>query len=156
MPGYGLPQDAQGLLPWSWAQSRLESCRNYWLATTRPDARPHLMIVWGLWQEQALYFSTGRRSRKARNLEANAHCVIGTEQAAAAVVLEGAAAEVSEVDVRRNFIERYSRKYQYDMAAMTEDILSLREPVYVVRPLVAFGLEEHTAPQSFTRWRFAP
>ena len=81
MPGYGLAEGPDGLLPWSWAEERLEESHNYWLATVRPDGRPHLMIVWGLWYGGVFYFSTGSDSRKARNLESNAHCVIGSEQA---------------------------------------------------------------------------
>jgi hypothetical protein len=39
MPGYGLLDAAQGtgLLPWSWAEERLESSHDYWLATLRPQ-----------------------------------------------------------------------------------------------------------------------
>lgn len=100
MPGYGLPTDAEGLLPWDWAERRLLASHVYWLATTRPDGRPHLMPIWGLWLDRVFYFSTGRQSRKARNLERNAHCVVATEQALEAVVVEGTANEI--MDVKRS------------------------------------------------------
>jgi len=41
------------------------------------------------------------------------------------------------------------------MSAMQEDILALREPIFAVRPSVAFGLEEAAVLQNATRWRFA-
>src|SRR5947209_13693831 len=81
MPGYGLPKGNKGLLPWSWAEQRLKQSHNFWISTTRPDGRPHTMIVWGLWLDGVFYFSSGRRSRKAKNLAANPRCVICTEKA---------------------------------------------------------------------------
>jgi hypothetical protein len=155
MPGYDLPQGPDGLMPWSWAEQRLEGSHNYWLATVRSDGRPHLMIVWGLWQAGVFYFITGASSRKARNLESNVHCVIGTEQAHEAVVVEGAAEKLTDVEQLRQLVALYQRKYDYDMSAMQEDILALREPMFAMRPTVAFGLEEKAILQSATRWRFA-
>ena len=75
MPGYGISDSAEGILPWSWAAERLSQAHNYFVATARPDGRPHVMPVWGLWLDDAFYFSTGASSRKARNLAANPRCV---------------------------------------------------------------------------------
>jgi hypothetical protein len=46
MPGYGTlgPEEGTGLLPWSWTVERLAGSRNYWLATVRPDGRPHVRV----------------------------------------------------------------------------------------------------------------
>jgi len=155
MPGYGLPEGTDGLMPWTWAEQRLEGSHNYWLATVRQDGRPHLMVVWGLWHGRVFYFSTGSRSRKARNLESNSHCVIGTERAHEAVVVEGFAEKLRNVEQLKELLSLYQRKYDYDMSTMQEDILALREPIFAVRPSVAFGLEERTSLQNVTRWRFA-
>jgi nitroimidazol reductase NimA-like FMN-containing flavoprotein (pyridoxamine 5'-phosphate oxidase superfamily) len=155
MPGYGLPAGSAELMPWSWAEQRLESSHNYWLATVRQDGRPHLMIVWGLWLGGVFYFSTGSRSRKALNLESNDQCVIGTEHAHEAVVVEGVAEKLRDVEQLEEMLSLYQLKYDYDMSAMREDILALREPIFAVRPSVAFGLEEKVGLQNATRWRFA-
>jgi len=155
MPGYGLPEGADGLIPWSWAATRLEGSHNYWLATSRPDGRPHLMVIWGLWLDGVFYFSTGRHSRKTRNLENNAHCVIGTEEAEEAVVVEGTAEKLRDVEQLEELLALYQRKYDYDMSSMQEDILALREPIFAMRPSVAFGLDEKSSLQNATRWRFA-
>ena len=40
------------------------------------------------------------------------------------------------------------------MASFEEYILSLKEPIYAVRPLVAFGLDEKKFLDAATRWRF--
>jgi nitroimidazol reductase NimA-like FMN-containing flavoprotein (pyridoxamine 5'-phosphate oxidase superfamily) len=81
--GYGIPpaKRAADYVTWSWAEERLEKARNYWVATTRPDGRPHLMPVWGVWVEGALYFGTDRGSRKARNLASNRAIAVHAESA---------------------------------------------------------------------------
>ena len=155
MPGYDLPEGSERLIPWSWADKRLEESHNYWLATVRPDGRPHLMVIWGLWLDGLFYFSTGSRSRKTRNLEGNAHCVIGSDQSHEAVVVEGVAEKVLDLELLQRLLASYERKYDYDMATMRNDILELREPMFAVRPEIAFGLDEEVGMENATRWRFA-
>jgi general stress protein 26 len=161
MPGYGLPEGDKGLLPWSWAEQRLKKSHNYWITTVKQDASssatsqesPHTMVVWGLWQDGRFLFSTGSKSRKARNLAENSNCVLCTENAAEAVIVEGVA-EIADVAARRKMLPAYERKYKFDMAAMKKDILAMKEPVFAVRPRVVFGLwEKHFVGKS-TRWTF--
>jgi Pyridoxamine 5'-phosphate oxidase len=154
MPGYGLPTGSKGILPWKWAEDRLKKSHNYWVTTVRPDGRPHSMVLWGLWMDGGFYFSTGRKSRKAKNLEENRHCVIATEKANEAVIVEGMAEEVMDVAGRRNFLRIYERKYKFDMSSFEADIVNLKEPIYLVRPTVVFGLDEKKFQTAATRWRF--
>jgi nitroimidazol reductase NimA-like FMN-containing flavoprotein (pyridoxamine 5'-phosphate oxidase superfamily) len=153
MPGYGLlaADEGGGLFPWSWATERLSQARTYWVASTRPDGRPHAAPVWGVWLEDRFYFSTGLQSRKARNLRANLHCVVAVQLGDESVIVEGLAALVSEPSFLRSFVEAYGPKYQWDMAGFAE-------PIYVVRPQVVFGFSaaagEFTG--SATRWVFDP
>jgi len=157
MPGYGLPSGAKGLLPWSWADQRLKKSHNYWITTVKTDgstqSSPHTMVVWGLWQEGRLLFSTGSKSRKARNLAENPNCIVCTELASEAVIVEGIA-EMADVSARRKFLPTYERKYKFDMGGMKQDILSLKEPVFAVRPRVVFGLWEKDFIGKSTRWKF--
>ena len=153
MPGYGLPESSKGLLPWNWADQRLKKSHNYWITTVKPDGSPHSMVVWGLWQDGRLLFSTGSKSRKARNLARNENCVVCTELANEAVIVEGIA-EIAGVPARRKFLPTYERKYKFNMGEMKQDILSMKEPVFAVRPSVVFGLwEKHFIGKS-TRWKF--
>jgi Pyridoxamine 5'-phosphate oxidase len=158
MPGYGLPEGNQGLLPWSWAEQRLKKSHNYWITTVKPTtvkpgAAPHTMVVWGLWQDGRFLFSTGSKSRKARNLAQNQNCVLCTEDANEAVIVEGTA-EIADVPARRTFLPKYERKYKFGMKAMKDDILSMKEPVFAVRPRVVFGLWEKHFVGKTTRWVF--
>jgi hypothetical protein len=153
MPGYGLPTGTKGLLPWKWAEQRLKKSHNYWITTVRPDGSPHTMVVWGLWHDGRFLFSTGSKSRKARNLAKNNRCIVGTEHANEAVIVEGVA-EIAEVAARRKFLPVYERKYKFDMSGMKDDILSMKEPVFAVRPRVVFGLWEKYFQSKSTRWVF--
>jgi len=153
MPGYGLARSTKGLLPWKWAEQRLRKSHNYWITTVKPDGAPHTMVVWGLWMDGALLFSTGSKSRKAKNLAANPRCVVCTEDAHEAVVVEGVA-ELADVPARHEFLKKYDPKYHFDMAGMEADILAMKEPVFAVRPRIVFGLYEKKFLNSATRWRF--
>ena len=79
MPGYGVAGPEAGLLPWSWAEERLRGAWRYWVVTVSPDGEPHAMPVWAVWLDDALWFSTGGRSRKARNLRREPRCVVHTD-----------------------------------------------------------------------------
>jgi hypothetical protein len=154
MPGYGLPIDKKGLLPWKWAEQRLKKSHNYWITTVKPDGSPHTMVVWGLWQGGRFLFSTGKDSKKARNLAKNGHCIVSTEHANEAVIVEGVS-EIADVAARRKFLPIYERKYKFDMRGMKDDILVMKEPIFAVRPLVVFGLWEKYFQSKSTRWMFS-
>ncbi len=150
---YGLPEGTKGLLSWSWAEQRLKKSHNYWITTVRPNGAPHTMVVWGLWQSGRFLFSTGAKSVKARNLAQNKACIVCTEHAQEAVIVEGFA-EIATLAARRKFLPAYERKYKFDMKAMKQDILSMKEPVFAVRPRVVFGLWEKYFVEKSTRWKF--
>ena len=147
MPGYGLPKGSKGLLPWAWAEQRLKKSHNYWISTARPDGRPHMMVIWGLWIDGAFYFSSGAQSRKAKNLESNPHCVLGTEMAHEAVIVEGEASLLPQ-ESKAAIFKPYEKKYKLDMSQFGS------EPVFVVHPTLVFALPEKKYPKSVTRWEF--
>jgi nitroimidazol reductase NimA-like FMN-containing flavoprotein (pyridoxamine 5'-phosphate oxidase superfamily) len=148
MPGYGVPRSRKGLLSWTWAERRLTGSHNYWLVTVRPNGRPHAMPVWGVWLDGAFHFSSGRRSRKTRNLARNPRCVVCTDRAHEAVIVEGAARKVKN----ETQLARVARPYHAKYKPWTLD----RElgPVYQVRPRVVFGMHEKRFVSAATRWRF--
>jgi pyridoxine/pyridoxamine 5'-phosphate oxidase len=143
----------KGLLRWSWAEQRLKKSHNYWITTVKPDGAPHTMVVWGMWQDGRFLFSTASGSRKARNLAANPRCVICTELANEAVIVEGTA-EIADLEARKKFLAPYERKYKFDMSSMKADILSMKEPIFAVRPRVVFGFWEKYFQERSTRWTF--
>lgn len=154
MPGYGVLDAAQstGLLPWSWAVERLARSHDYWVATVRPDGRPHVMPVWGIWLEGAIWFSSSRGSRKARNLAANPSCTITTDNAYEPVIIEGAAVLVSDLPAVARFVAATNEKYQTDYSV--DFFNPERNACFAVQPIWAFGLTEADFTGSPTRWRF--
>jgi nitroimidazol reductase NimA-like FMN-containing flavoprotein (pyridoxamine 5'-phosphate oxidase superfamily) len=147
MPGYGISESTEGMLPWSWAEERLRDSRNYWVATARPGGRPHLMPVWAVWLNDALFFSTARTSTKARNLFANPNCSVSTEHGDEAVIVEGAVVHEEDHGVLRPAWDAYKAKYDWGLEG---------ESMFVLRPRVVFAFIE-TAEQfstAATRWRF--
>ncbi len=149
----GKRSDASALKPWSWAHERLEKSHNYWIATSRSNGQPHLMLVWGVWWQDAFWFSTGPRTRKAKNLAGNPSCAVGTEGADEAVILEGTAQAVSDRTVWKQLIEIYNRKYGGDVGPLLESSGSF---VFRVTPLTVFGQDEHAEnfTEAVTRWTF--
>jgi len=147
------PADDRGLKSWSWALERLEKSHNYWIATSRPDGRPHLMLVWGIWWQDAFWFTTGPRTRKAKNMAAHPHVVVATEAADEAVILEGDPQEIEDRSVWKQLAKIYDQKYGGDVEAI---LVSCEGNVYRVEPVVAFAQDEHAEnfAESVTRWRF--
>jgi general stress protein 26 len=154
MPGYGLlPADqGTGLLPWSWAEEKLTSSRNYWLMSTWPDGRPHAMPVWGMWHEGEFWFSSSKDSRKSKNLTANPRCVVATEDTQKAVVMEGVARLVTDPGELATMLELENSKYATDYG------IELLDPSinssFRIRPVWAFGIEAADFTGSPTRWDF--
>ena len=52
------------------------------------------------------------------------------------------AEKLRDVEQLKLLLSIYERKYGSDINTMRQDILELREPVFAVRPTVAFGLDE--------------
>src|SRR5580692_12541321 len=63
---------------WEKGRAELQDAEVYWLSTVRPDGRPHVTPLLGVWLDGALYFCTGPGERKAKNLSENLHCVLTT------------------------------------------------------------------------------
>jgi general stress protein 26 len=146
IPDYGISKSKTGLLPWKWAEKNLAESREFWMMTVRPDGRPHAMIIWGLWFDGAFWFGTGGKTRKARNLAKNPNCVVGTQNAAEAVILEGVAEKITDPAIRKKLEPESLRKYGMSGGGS--------EPLYRVRPTHVFGLIEKSFPKTATRWTF--
>ncbi len=154
MPGYGIEPAAAGggLLPWSWAEERLEASHSFWLATHWPDGRPHIMPVWAIWHGGALWFSSSNGSRKARNLMNDPRCVLTTEDPENPVVVEGAAELLVERADLETLLSIENAKYgtSYGM----EMVDPATNSAFRVRPRWVFGLQSERFTATPTRWVF--
>jgi nitroimidazol reductase NimA-like FMN-containing flavoprotein (pyridoxamine 5'-phosphate oxidase superfamily) len=154
MPGYGvLPaEQGSGLIPWPEIERRLTVSHDYWVATVRPDGRPHVMPVWGVWFDGRLWFSSGLRSRKARNLAAEPRCTITTDQAQDPVVLDGLAEQMVDADGIAAFLAAMNGKYDAGMTAAFLD--PAVNGTFAVRPQRVIALSHDDFTGSPTRWTF--
>lgn len=112
------------------------------------------MIIWALWMDGLLYFSTGAKSRKAQNIMTNPHSTMCTDQADQAVILEGVVETEGDLERIREFVLRYEKKYNWKLGEMGDKMIALEDPVFYLRPRVAFGLWEKKFSSSATRWIF--
>lgn len=142
-------------LPWSWAVARLTKARSYWIATTRPDGRPHTRPVWAVWVDGHVHFGTG--SLAVRNLPSNPKITVHLDSGAEVVLLEGTATPITERALLERVCAAYSEKYAWPL-----DPDTLPGPMFTVRPRVAFGWVSDQSGLdggslfhgSATRWRF--
>lgn len=145
---YGITGTADGMVEWVEVVVRLSSARNYWLATTRPDGRPHAMPVWGLWLADSVVFSTDPASRKGRNLAAYPAAVVHLESGDDVVVVEG---EVRAFDGDPvTFADAYQAKYDFRPEPGPS------QGVYALRPHIVLAWRESDFPRSATRWVLDP
>lgn len=152
MPGYGvLPaHEGSGLLEWQWAADRLEASHDYWLATVRPDGRPHNTPVWGVFFDERLWFSSGTESRKAANLRLNPAVAVSTDVAFTPVIVEGQAEEVTNRALIDRFAEVMDSKYETDYGV---EFYS-SNATFMVTPLKVIGIDGADFVGSPTRWAF--
>jgi Pyridoxamine 5'-phosphate oxidase len=144
-----------GELPWSWATERLNKARNYWIATTRSSGKPHSRPVWGIWLDNAFYFSTG--SLAASNLSIHSAITVHLESGSEVVIIEGIAKPLDDEDLVERVVNAYNQKYNWNI-----DPHNLPGPYYAVYPQVAFGWHfkesdlhpESTGLETATRWQF--
>lgn len=146
MPDYGVPEDLEGTLPWSWAEERLAQSRNFWLVTVSGAGRPHAMPVWGVWMPdvERFAFSCAPAARKVRNLAANPQVVITNDDAVNVVSMEGRAHPISgdAVDaMAAHYQRKYAAEQYFDDLAFVTDFMH-KNAVYEVVPDRAFGIIE--------------
>jgi len=154
MPGYGIlpAEEGSGLLDWAATARRFATSRNYWVATVWPDGRPHLWPVWGIWREEALWFSASLRSRKIRNVLHNPEVVVTADDSEDPIVVEGRAEIVTEMPAIEAFLAATNKKYEVNYGIDFFD--PAVNATVRVTPAQAFSLVQADFVGSPTRWRF--
>jgi general stress protein 26 len=148
---------------WSQARDELAGAEVYWLSTVRPDGRPHVTPLLGIWLEGALYFCTGPNEQKAKNLSGNSHCVLTTGQSTLDgldLVIEGTAESVSDHAELGRVANTYESKYGAHFVApdgtwsgLGDAIRRAEVLVCRVAPETGFGFGKG-GRFSQTRWSF--
>jgi hypothetical protein len=108
------------------------------------------MPVWGAWIDDAVWFSSGPRSRRARNLARDARCTITTDNPLEPVVVEGTAALVNERPRVEEFTAACNVKYETDIPVE----FFADNALFRVTATVAYGLTEADFAGTPTKWAF--
>ena len=159
--------DLYGLdpIPWSRALEALESAerRNEtsFLATTRPDGRPHMAAVGALWDNGKVYFVSGAGTRKSKNVVQKPECAIAMSLTGIDLVIEGVAERVTDDEMLRRLAKRYVDQgwpaTVKDGAFTAPYSAPSAGPapwdLYAITPRTIFGVLSDE-PGGATRWRF--
>ena len=98
-------------------EKRLGKERNIWIATVRPDQRPHLVPVWFVWTSKRFFVCIEPKSVKGRNLRENEHVSLALEEGSKPIICEGCARVVRKPwphPVIQAFTEKYGWKISED------------------------------------------
>lgn len=139
-------------LPWSHAVEQLERAHNYWIVSADATGRPHAMPVWGFFLAGAIYWGTGRQTRKWRNLERNPHIVVHLESGDDVIIVEGEAEDISltaGAEMMAKLKAASQTKYGMWMPLDPKKHVLIR-----VRPRKVFAWSEQSMQKTATRWRF--
>lgn len=165
MKEQNLDRYGNGPLPWLRALKHLESPPSgnltFWLATMGPDGQPHSAGVGALWDDGQVYFVSGARTRKSRNLSTNPHCAVSVSLPGLDLVIEGTARRVTDKATLTRLAERYAAQgwpASVDGPSLTAPYSapSAGPPpwdLHVLTAVTAFGVAT-AEPYGATRWRF--
>ena len=147
IPGYGLPEHEENLLPWSHVVAQVTPARNYWINTASPDGVPHARPVWGVWVNDTFFCGGGEQTRWQRNLMKNPRAVIHLESGDSVVILEGWMEKHTEENTDAALLAVIDDAYEakYDMRHGT--------PVWELHIERAFAWTNFV--EDPTRWHFS-
>ena len=94
-------------------RERLESERNLWLATVRPNGSPHLVPIWFVWANDKAYICTAANSVKAKNIAQNPNVAFALENGDDPILIEGTAAIIQELPAE--LVEAFQRKFDWNI-----------------------------------------
>ena len=135
-----------------------DSASHYWLATVRPDGRPHVMGVGLVWNDGRFYLSTGAGTQKAKNLARDPRCTVSIAAPGIDIVAEGAARMIRD-DARLQEIAKLFDDWGpevRDGAFWHEFSAPSAGPppwdVYEITPTTFYAVASED-PHGATRWR---
>ena len=92
---------------------RLRNDITIWLNTVRPDGRPHAVVVWFLWDGEAILIFSQPDKQKLRNLQHNSNVVLAvdnTREGSDPITIEGIATLLKPGELNTalpGFVEKY-------------------------------------------------
>jgi len=109
------------------------------LATVRPDGRPHVVPVWYLWQDGALYIESSRESQKRKNLEHNRNVAVTIDEFIGGlqyqfVIMEGAVELIDDLEAAREIAARIYVRYVGEAGMKTPEVQAmLHAHIFIIK-----------------------
>ncbi len=146
-PEYGNPTQR---LEWTDVERKLESASAYWIASTRPDGRPHVIPRDGMWIDGGLYYGGSPATVHHRNITHNPLVAVHIGDGQEAIIVEGAVEieKPTEEMAERLSEESFAKYPQYGRLDPSVYI----EGVSVLRPRRVLAWTSFT--ENATRFRF--
>jgi hypothetical protein len=130
----------------------------YWIATTRPDGRAHVMPVGITWDEGRFYLVTGAGTQKGKNLAHDPRCTVSVAAPGVDIVAEGEATVIRDEGELQRIATLYS-----DWGPQVRDGAFWHEfsapsagpppwDVYEITPNTVYAVAS-AEPYGATRWR---
>lgn len=150
--GYGIPESVEGTLPWGYVDEKMSEARNYWIATVRPDGRPHVMPVWGVWLDGSLYIEGSPETIRHRNIASTPHIAVHLENGSQVVIMEGEANETGKPapELAQRLSQVFTSKYTSMGYSPGPDNWD-KGGLYQFTPQKVFAWTNF--PKDTTRWR---
>jgi uncharacterized pyridoxamine 5'-phosphate oxidase family protein len=162
--GAMVPSDADAVIPWPEARKQLAEGGFFWLATLRPDGRPHVRPVLAVLVDGVIYSTTNRTARKAKNLATDSRFSLTVSTDDIDFIVEGRATPVTDNKTLESVAAAYKEKYEWPVTVRDGAFQApygaptAGPPPYqpfALNPDVIFGLgTNETYAMRSTRWRF--
>ena len=146
-PEYGNPKQR---LQWEEVEGRLKDATVYWIASTRPDGRPHVIPRDGTWVDGGLYYGGSPKTVHNRNIVANPHVVVHIGDGQEAIIVEGVVEieKPTKEKAQRLSDESFAKYPQYGRMEPS----MYMEGVSVLRPRRVLAWTQFT--ENATRFKF--
>ena len=94
--------------------ARLDKERNIWLASVRPNMKPHLVPVWFIWEKDAFFICIYSQSVKFLNISQNTLVSMALEDGSSPVICEGLSQRL-ERPWPEKIVRQFKHKYDWDI-----------------------------------------
>ena len=117
---------------------RLRNDITIWLNTVRPDGRPHAVVVWFLWDGEAILIFSQPKTQKLRNLHHNPNVLLAvdnTREGSDPITIEGIASLLKPGEVNTElpgFVEKYGEYIKQIGYTLEEMAAEYSQPIRII------------------------
>jgi hypothetical protein len=102
------------------AMARIDDEQIVWVATSRPDGRPHLSPIWFVWLRGRMWICTGADAVKSRNATAEPRVSVALQDGMKPAVGEGVVT-IHERPYPADVAEAFMARFGWDITTPDDD-----------------------------------